>query len=180
VTEPDLGCGVMMMTTIPSSIGAGATEFKGARRLEMSIALGRLQKQSTATRIAVFLRLLASTASLDLGKDGSPLGLFSDTGYLSGRVCLQEGAVLALYADGILDAANTEQDQFGEERLRETLRASLSLSASKTCQRVVGQMDEFSAGSPQWDDVTLAVVKVKSEVADLSTVGMEERNEVGD
>jgi serine phosphatase RsbU (regulator of sigma subunit) len=102
-----------------------------------------------------------------LDKGGPPLGLFSDSRYLSGRACLQEGDVLVLYTDGILDAANTKQDQFGEERLRETVRASLSLSASEICQRVVDQMDAFSADSPQWDDVTLAVVKVKSEVADF-------------
>jgi sigma-B regulation protein RsbU (phosphoserine phosphatase) len=112
-----------------------------------------------------------------LDNGGPPLGLFSDSQYRSGRVCLQEGDVLVLYTDGVLDAANTEHDQFGEERLRKTVRASLSLSASEICRRVVDQMDAFSAGSPQWDDVTLAVVKVKSEVADFSTLEKKERKE---
>jgi len=115
-----------------------------------------------------------------LDKGGPPLGLFPESEYLSGRVSLQEGDVLVVYTDGVLDAVNTEQEQFGEERLRETVRTSLSLSASEICHRIAERMDAFSAGSPQWDDVTLVVVKVKSEVADLSTVGKELQEGHGD
>ena len=115
-----------------------------------------------------------------LDKGGPPLGLFPESEYLSGRVSLQEGDVLVVYTDGVLDAVNTEQEQFGEERLRETVRTSLSLSASEICRRIALRMDAFSAGSPQWDDVTLVVVKVKSEVADLSTVGKELQEGHGD
>lgn len=115
-----------------------------------------------------------------LDKGGPPLGLFPDSEYKSGRVYLQDGDVLVLYTDGILDATNGEHDQFGEERFRGTLRSSLPLSASEICQKVVDRMEAFSAGAPQWDDVTLAVVKLKSEVVDFSMVKTEQRNGHGD
>jgi serine phosphatase RsbU (regulator of sigma subunit) len=121
----------------------------------------------------------SSTAEM-LDKGGPPLGMFPESEYLSGRVCLQEGDVLVLYTDGILDAVNREQDQFGEERLRETVRSSLTLSASEICQKVVDRVDAFSDGTPQWDDITVAVVKLKSEVVDFSPVVTEQRNVHGD
>jgi serine phosphatase RsbU (regulator of sigma subunit) len=115
----------------------------------------------------------SSTEMWDRG--GPPLGLFSQTQYSSGKGLLQEGDVLVLYTDGLLDAANKDGEQFGEERFREAVRSSLSLTASEICQEVIDQLDAFSAGSSQWDDITLALVKVKSEAGDLSTVGKEEQ-----
>lgn len=104
-----------------------------------------------------------------LDKGGPPLGLFSSTLYLSGHTPLQEGDVLVLYTDGVLDASNAEQQQFGEERLREAVRASLSLSSAEICRNVMGRLDAFTAGTPQWDDITLAVIKVKTQFADTLT-----------
>jgi sigma-B regulation protein RsbU (phosphoserine phosphatase) len=115
-----------------------------------------------------------------LDEGGPPLGLFPESEYVSRRIYLQEGDVLVLYTDGILDTTNREHDQFGEERFRETIHSSLSLSASEICQEVADRMDTFSAGAPQWDDLTLVVVKLKSEVMDFPMVETKERNAHGD
>ena len=111
---------------------------------------------------------ISSAENLDKG--GPPLGLLPEAQYLSGRVSLQQGDVLVLYTDGLTDAINGREEQFGEERLREVVGCSLPLSASEICQQVVDQLDAFSAETPQWDDVTLAVLKVKSEIADLAPI----------
>jgi phosphoserine phosphatase RsbU/P len=100
-----------------------------------------------------------------LDKGGPPLGMFPVTDYVSGRTLLQEGDVLVLYTDGILDALNTNQEEFGEERLRDIVRSSQFLSAAEIRQRVVSRVDAFTAGCPQWDDITLLVVKVKADSA---------------
>jgi serine phosphatase RsbU (regulator of sigma subunit) len=117
---------------------------------------------------------ISSTEMLD--KSGPPLSLFSQSQYLSGQAFLQEGDVLVLYTDGLLDAVNRNGGQFGEERLTEAVRSSLSMSASDICQ-VVGQLDALSAGSPQRDDITLVVAKVESEVPKFQR--WEWRNERG-
>ena len=113
------------------------------------------------------LRRPSSTEVLDKG--GPPLGMFPATQYVCGRTLLQEGDVLVLYTDGVLDALNMEQEQFGEERLRDVIRSSQFLTATEICQSVVSRLDTFTAGSPQWDDVTLVVVKVKADSADSPT-----------
>lgn len=79
-----------------------------------------------------------------LDKGGPPLGLFSATQYVSGHTVLQEGDVLVLYTDGLLDAPNAEEVQFGEERLRAAVRASLSRSSAEICRNVI---DRLTGGS---------------------------------
>lgn len=100
-----------------------------------------------------------------LEQGGPPLGLFPGTRYLVGQISLQEGDVLVLYTDGVSEAANEQGEEYGEERLRHVVRSSISLSASQVCQEVVRQLDQFTGSSPQWDDMTLAIVKVKPELA---------------
>src|ERR1700740_2545112 len=71
-----------------------------------------------------------------LAKGGPPLGMFHRSQYQCGQILLQEGDVLVIYTDGITDAVNRELAQFGEERLRESVGESLSLSAAEICQRI--------------------------------------------
>jgi serine phosphatase RsbU (regulator of sigma subunit) len=101
-----------------------------------------------------------------LDKGGPPLGLFPATQYLSGHTALQEGDVLVLYTDGVLDALNAEQQRFGEARLTEVVRASLSQTSAEICRSVMDRLDAFTSGDPQWDDITLMVIKVKTQFAD--------------
>jgi serine phosphatase RsbU (regulator of sigma subunit) len=62
-----------------------------------------------------------------------------------------------------------KEEEFGEERLRDVVRTSVSLSAMEICQRIVPRVHTFSAGCPQGDDITLAVNKVNSQSADEAT-----------
>ena len=100
-----------------------------------------------------------------LEQSGPPLGLFPGTRYLAGQTSLQEGDVLVLYTDGVSEATNEEGEEFGEERLMQVVRSSISLSASQVCQEIEHHLNQFTGSRPQWDDMTLAVVKVKPEFA---------------
>jgi|SRR5215469_13888146 len=84
-------------------------------------------------------------------------------------IAVKQGDVLLLYTDGVVDAANGEQEQFGEQRLHDIVRSSLPLSATEICERVADRVQAFTAGTPQWDDITLAVLKVKCEFTDSET-----------
>lgn len=98
---------------------------------------------------------------LEFDKGGPPLGIFAGSRYDCGKTTLKEGDVLVLYTDGVVDAANAQQEQFGEERFHDIIRSSLSLSATEICQRVVDEIHVFTGDTSQWDDITLAVVKVR-------------------
>jgi sigma-B regulation protein RsbU (phosphoserine phosphatase) len=95
-----------------------------------------------------------------LGAGGMPIGLFASVEYERGSVKLMPGDALVCCTDGIGEAANIESDEFGAERLAESVRRYQHLSASEICANVVREVDEFSRGGPHIDDKVLMVVKV--------------------
>ncbi len=72
-------------------------------------------------------------------------------------VVLAPGDLLLLYSDGITEAMDREQDQFGEERLVEALREPAD--SATLCARIVDAVNTFAAGAPQHDDMTLVVIR---------------------
>jgi serine phosphatase RsbU (regulator of sigma subunit) len=106
-------------------------------------------------------RGLSTIESLEGG--GPPVGIFARSQYRSEHVLLREGDVVVAYTDGVVDALNPQQEEFGEERLRDIIRLSLSLNAAQICERIAERLQAFVTKSPQWDDITLVVMKVKSE-----------------
>jgi serine phosphatase RsbU (regulator of sigma subunit) len=106
---------------------------------------------------------LSTTESLDCG--GPPVGILERSQYRSGHVLLHHGDVLVAYTDGVVEALNPKQEEFGEERLSDTVRSSLSLSAAEICKRIAEQLQAFAVESPQCDDVTLVVMKVNPDSA---------------
>ena len=104
---------------------------------------------------------LGTTETLDCG--GPPVGLFARSQYDSEHVLLHDGDVLVAYTDGVVEALNAQQEEFGEERLSDIVRASLSLSAAEISKAIAERLQTFVAESPQWDDITLVVMKVKPD-----------------
>lgn len=94
---------------------------------------------------------------------GPPVGLFARSQYRSERVLLHGGDVLVAYTDGVVEALNPQQEEFGEARLSDIVRSSLSLSAAEIGKRIAERLQAFAAESPQWDDITLVVMKAKPE-----------------
>jgi sigma-B regulation protein RsbU (phosphoserine phosphatase) len=94
---------------------------------------------------------------------GPPVGILAASQYQSEHVALHDGDVLVVFTDGVADALNAQQEDFGEERVANIVRSSLALSAAEICERIAEQLKAFVADSPQWDDITLVVMKVTPE-----------------
>jgi serine phosphatase RsbU (regulator of sigma subunit) len=104
---------------------------------------------------------LGTAESLEGG--GPPVGIFAQSEYRSEHVLLHDGDVLVAYTDGVVEALNPQQEEFGDERLSDIVRSSLSLGAEEICKRIAERLQAFMAESPQWDDITLVVMKVRPE-----------------
>ena len=81
--------------------------------------------------------------------------------YSTGRVELAPGDLLVLYTDGVTEALNSEDEPFGEERLKEAIVESRDLPAERLKEEIYGRVTEFQGDQPQFDDLTLVVLKVK-------------------
>jgi serine phosphatase RsbU (regulator of sigma subunit)/biotin operon repressor len=84
--------------------------------------------------------------------------LFSDWKCETTETCLLPGDTLALYTDGVTEACNDQGDEFGEERLAETLHQNRHLCANGLLEAVVDEVQRFSPQEQQ-DDITLIVAR---------------------
>lgn len=95
-----------------------------------------------------------------LDKGGLVLGIMPDTQYEEGRVLLDPGDHMVLYTDGVTEAANQNDEMFGEERLEELLVEYREVGAREMEERVYNSVKDFTAGAAQADDLTMVVVKM--------------------
>ena len=90
---------------------------------------------------------------------GIALGLFPGMTYEEQSFQLEPGDLLAIYSDGVTEANNTAEQEFSTERFLEVLKAQRESPASEIVEAVVREIDLFVGEAPQFDDITLMVMK---------------------
>jgi serine phosphatase RsbU (regulator of sigma subunit)/pSer/pThr/pTyr-binding forkhead associated (FHA) protein len=90
---------------------------------------------------------------------GMPLGLMPDATYTGSETSLEIGDSLVMYTDGITEAANPEQEEFGRERLVEVCREHHDESPKELASSIEEVVDAFVEGVPYHDDRTLVIVR---------------------
>jgi len=106
--------------------------------------------------------LLRAGGELELLTDGGPLlGVIDDAGFVRGRVQLNSGDLLLAYSDGIPEAQNNSEEEFGYGRLELELRHAWRESSDDILFSLLGTVQDFAAGNPQSDDMSLVVVRRK-------------------
>lgn len=90
---------------------------------------------------------------------GMPIGLFSAASYTDEHTQLTTGDVLVVYSDGVTEALNLANEEFGEARLAEVAAAHRTAPLEDLLQSIVGAVQTFASGASQSDDVTVLVVR---------------------
>lgn len=88
-----------------------------------------------------------------------PLGIVEETSWEQGEVTLNPGDVLVAYTDGVTEAQNEGEEFYEEVRLVSEIQSQLGRSAQKIREAVVGDLKEFVGEAPQFDDMTLMIIK---------------------
>jgi len=95
----------------------------------------------------------------ELMPTGIFLGGLEHQVYSSRSVEIGAGDIVVLYTDGITESINGEEEMFGEDRLRSIIREHTGLSAIDIMEKILGEVNSFAVGQPQFDDITLMVIK---------------------
>jgi phosphoserine phosphatase RsbU/P len=98
---------------------------------------------------------------LDRG-GGLPLGAFETARYSESVIEFRSGDILVMYTDGVVEARDTHDEEFGMKRLEDVVRASSAGRAHEIVRAITTAVDEHSSevGGPE-DDLTVSVIKVK-------------------
>ena len=94
---------------------------------------------------------------LDVG--GVVLGFVPQFDYAEEAISLQPGDTLVIYSDGVTEAMNAKEEEFGETRLQELILSHRQLTAQELIDEIVTAVRKHADGTPQSDDITLLVVK---------------------
>jgi sigma-B regulation protein RsbU (phosphoserine phosphatase) len=105
--------------------------------------------------------VLRGSEVLLLENGGPPVGLFRTSCYVQDEIVLEPGDLLILYTDGVSEAENPAEEEWGEAALISTARACSGLPPSEIITRVMQAADTFAAGAPQHDDMTLVIARVQ-------------------
>ena len=89
------------------------------------------------------------------------IGLDRDQKYSLERASLRAGDMIVLFSDGIMEAFNPREEEFGRQRLVESLIESRSQDARGIVKSVFGALDDFLKNEALTDEATLAVAKLK-------------------
>ncbi|MNQ94724.1 Phosphoserine phosphatase RsbU [compost metagenome] len=92
------------------------------------------------------------------GKKGLPLGVMDDTLYMDNEVMLGLGDRIVVYTDGITEAEDHLQDQYGFARLKEVLVREQASRPEQLLGQMVQDVDVFADGAVQSDDIAVLLV----------------------
>jgi sigma-B regulation protein RsbU (phosphoserine phosphatase) len=87
-----------------------------------------------------------------------------DAGFQQESVKLAVGDVLLLFSDGVSEAMNAAEEEFGETRLQELLIQHADESAQELVERILTAIHDFTGQTPWHDDLTLMVLSPKENV----------------
>jgi serine phosphatase RsbU (regulator of sigma subunit) len=99
----------------------------------------------------------ANVLRLDVG--GLPVGLLPDSSYDRGTVQIEPGDVIVAFTDGITEAMNADDLEWGEPRLLAAIETNQQRAANDLIRSIMDSVDRHVAETPQYDDMTLVVLR---------------------
>jgi sigma-B regulation protein RsbU (phosphoserine phosphatase) len=96
----------------------------------------------------------------ELTAGGTIIGMFAQSRYEESSVNLKSGDVLIAFSDGVTEAHNPVDDEFGDDRLKDVLRRSAHLPISEMSSEILEELKTWMADAPQFDDLTFILMKV--------------------
>ncbi|MGD0305684.1 MAG: GAF domain-containing SpoIIE family protein phosphatase [Candidatus Acidiferrales bacterium] len=105
--------------------------------------------------------VIRATGGVDyLTEGGMVVGLFPGVRYERGHVKLHPGDIVVACTDGITEADNVKEEEYGSGRLIELVARERKHSAEEIVQSVLTEVDEFSRGGQHEDDRVIMILKV--------------------
>lgn len=107
-----------------------------------------------------FEYLRSRTGFVLAGMEGVP--------YKEQEIHLHPGDTVFLYTDGVTEATNSENELYGENRLKDALNSRLFKDSKDMCEFIKQDVDAFVGDAPQFDDITMLAFRFNGKPVDPS------------
>ena len=147
----------LLYATTPSN------KYVTAILLEIDPATGACRYVSAGHQDCLLLR--ANGEAEWLKSTGTPLGMMPPDivelmqPYEERSFELQAGDMIALFSDGVTEAQDVEENEYGEARIADFLRPLMNEPAETIVHQVFEELDRYAGSAPQYDDITLFIIK---------------------
>jgi sigma-B regulation protein RsbU (phosphoserine phosphatase) len=94
-----------------------------------------------------------------LSVGGLMLGILPMAQYQEASAKMNPGDILVLFSDGVTEAVNPKDEDFGETRLTDLVTSLKDRPASHIVNAIQAEVTKFTEGAPPADDITVVVVK---------------------
>ncbi len=132
--------------------------FTTAFLAELDLATREMVYTSAGHNPPLLRRSGGAIEKLEAG--GLPLGIELEESYERGTTRLTPGELLVIYTDGVVEAVNGREEDFGEARLRQFLEAAPEAeTAAATLARLTTSLEGFVGRARQHDDITCLVLR---------------------
>lgn len=95
-----------------------------------------------------------------LTEGGVILGMFENSKYEERPLVISPGDIMVFYTDGVTEAKNEMEEEFGTKRLKQVISDSHRQSAVRIQENIYKSVKDFTGGLEQEDDLTMIVIKV--------------------
>jgi len=103
------------------------------------------------------LRFSKNGKVTELEEGGLIIGMMSGSEYEIGSITLDEGDIIVMYTDGITEAENEEDEEFGEKSLINHVKRNINSSPEELINSIVDEVENHAVDLMSQDDVTLLI-----------------------
>jgi sigma-B regulation protein RsbU (phosphoserine phosphatase) len=140
-----------------SSTSQGGVRFTTAFLAELNPATGDVAYVNAGHNVPILRKKSGAVERLETG--GIPVGIFSETPYLMGTTRIENGDWLVIFTDGVIEAVNSKNEEYGEPELLRLVDRNAALAPAEMLSGLLSELDGFVGNTPQHDDITCLLLK---------------------
>jgi phosphoserine phosphatase RsbU/P len=135
----------------------GGVRFTTAFFAELDPATGDVVYINAGHNVPILRKTSGVVERLEAG--GIPVGIFAESPYQVGTTRLQGGDWLVIFTDGVVEAVNQKNEEYGEPELIRLVDGGSGAAPPELLRRLLGELDKYVGNTPQHDDMTCLLLK---------------------
>jgi phosphoserine phosphatase RsbU/P len=139
------------------SNSSGGARYTTAFLAELDAATGDLVYVNAGQNVPILRKKSGMVERLEAG--GLPIGMFAESPYQVGTTRMESGDWLVIFTDGIVEAENAKQEEYGEPEFLRLLDRQAGAAPAELLRNLLSELDRFVGNTPQHDDMTCLLLK---------------------
>jgi sigma-B regulation protein RsbU (phosphoserine phosphatase) len=135
----------------------GGVRFTTAFFAELDPATGDVTYVNAGHNVPILRKTSGAAERLEAG--GIPVGIFAESPYQVGTTRLEGGDWLVIFTDGVVEAVNPKDEEYGEPELIRLVDRRSGSTPAELLRSLLAELDRHVGNTPQHDDITCLLLK---------------------